>query len=114
MGKPAKVLRLPLEESKRPMPERWSAPELERLLRNAARLGFCKEEVEYATHSVRMWWETNRKPRTKWHLVVLNAMRQGWALRGFGREQERRGRRARTMLTDEVIGKLVARHKQEA
>lgn len=110
------VVALPRRERERlparPMPERLSRDERRALLAWAAARGYCMEEVVYAVHRVRDWARTKaREPlRRDWVRAIENALRDGWALRGFAEEQKRRGRTRRTKLTPEFI----ARHLEES
>ena len=105
------------------MPDRLSPDELRRLLNLAARDSRTKEEVQYAVQTVRGWWETRRQQRLDWPMVVINAMRSGWGMRGFkqwqGRTSGQHEINARTgepivkstPLTPERIEALVERQK---
>jgi hypothetical protein len=44
--------------------------------------GFTPEQIDAAFERVRDWSHTSRKKRTRWWVVVKNAMQDGWALRG--------------------------------
>ena len=114
MGAKPKVVPLPIPEADglRGMPDRWTPGELEKLLRQGAKYGFTLEEVDYGCQQVRIWWETRRQKRQRWVQVVIGAMRRGWALRGFKAEQERRGRRRATRITEDVIAREIARYRQ--
>ena len=72
-----------------PIPARFEARDRRRILERAARDGFSLEEATFAVAAVRLWAETNQRRRVRWDLVVTNALRQGWALRGFKQWQER-------------------------
>lgn len=100
-----------LSEAPRPMPERLSPAEKERLLHWAAARGYSLEELGYATSRVRDWARSRAKEPQKrdWVRAVQNALRDGWALRGFAEEQKRRGRTKRTLLTKDVIEQVLAR-----
>ena len=99
-----------------PMPERFTSEERRKLLTWAAREGFTYEEVGFGVTTVRDWWETRQQPRADWVRVVMRAMREGWALRGFRAWQKRRGPVGhnksgepiykRTRITEELIERL--------
>lgn len=86
-----------------PMPERFSRHDQLELLVWASRKGFTAEELAFGIESVRAWWETRRQQRTDWPRVVQRAMREGWGLRGFDKEQKRLGRERRTRITAEWL-----------
>lgn len=73
-----------------PQPGEWTLAEVEKLLRAAARDRRSMREVAYALQTVRAWAEANGRLRQDWAMVVVNAMRGGWGLRGYIRRFEGR------------------------
>lgn len=114
----AEVLQLPGTDpavplAERPMPDRLSEVEVRRLLRLAARDRFTVEQTRYAVERVRGWCAgRGRKAwRVDWVMVILNGMREGWALAGFegwwqrrtvGQEDPRQ-RQITPQLIDEIV-----------
>jgi len=96
------------------MPDRWNDNELRELLTRAGREGFTLEQVRYADSQVRIWWETNRQKRDRWHLVVLNALRKGkrWGLEGFEEHCQRKGIRAQTPITAQRVEAIIRRRRE--
>lgn len=66
-------------------PNPWPLYEVERLLKIAGKDERTIEEVRYAIRTVRMWHagDPKKRARADWSMVVVNAMRSGWAMRGF-------------------------------
>ena len=60
-----------------------TAEQIERLDRLAKKAGFSDRQIAYAQVRVRDWSHANRKARADWVLTTLNAMRDGWALKGM-------------------------------
>lgn len=67
------------------MPERFDAHDSELLLRWAMMHRYKYEELLYAVQSVRNWAEARPQVPLKrsWVKTVEQAMRHGWALRGY-------------------------------
>ena len=74
-----------------PMPEHFSLQQCERLYKRAQAWGFTVHELYFAVTSVRDWHASRGCMRKDWVAVIINGMRQGWALRGFKQWQARRG-----------------------
>lgn len=98
-----------------PMPERWSEAQRAEIVAWAIKKRFCKEELQFATDTVRDWAEAKSIRRANWPAQLKNAMRSGWALRGFEKAMKREGkveiitrtgesRVKRTPITEERIG----------
>lgn len=98
------------------MPATWSAAEKVEILVWAKARGYSLEELQFATDTVRLWFEgdTTTRKRENWPAVLKSAMRAGWALKGFAQEMKRRGvgqinsrtgelGMARTPISDERI-----------
>lgn len=109
----------------RAMPFPFHPQELERLLRLAAGDSRSLEEIRYASRTVRGWWLSRQQKRGDWVMVVLNAMRSGWALKGFKRYQSstpaeheinaRTGEAVgkRTLITADLLAELVLKHAEK-
>ena len=65
------------------MPEHFHPLELKRFLELAAQDRRTLEETRYAYRAVRGWWLACQEKRGDWVMVVINAMRAGWAMRGY-------------------------------
>lgn len=118
MGEPAEVIPLPRKgvKPKTICPEKLSQEDARRLLVLAQRNRFTLQQVPYAWLQVYLWADTNGRMRRDWVKVAYNAMRQGWALRGYKAWWKRRypeGTRAPsaypgTKITPERIETLLA------
>lgn len=99
----------PKRQTARPMPERLGPEDVQALLQWAEERSYSAEETQYAVERVRDWARTKAKEPLKrdWARTVANAMRDGWALRGFVEEQRRRGRSRRTAITPELVQRMV-------
>lgn len=65
------------------MPARLSPDQVNRLQRLVGPLGIGKAQLRYACQRVREWSHGNGKARKDWVLVVMGAIRDGWALKGY-------------------------------
>jgi len=75
------------------MPERFNAHDTELLMRWAKANRYKYEELIYAVTAVRDWTKTKAREPLKrdWVRTVENAMRDGWALRGYREHRKRCG-----------------------
>jgi hypothetical protein len=65
------------------MPTRLCDDDAQRLLRLTRPLGMSEDQLRYAARRVRDWSHANGRTRSDWVLTILNAIRDGWALRGY-------------------------------
>lgn len=65
------------------MPNALEDAEWERLVRLTARHGLSEDQLKYACRTVHGWSHSKLTKRADWVLVVMNAIRGGWALRGY-------------------------------
>ena len=76
-------------KAKRSTPSNFPDPipldQVERILRLGAKDRFSYAQLLYARRSVEYWAMTNGKQRRDWPMVIVNAARLGWGLRGYER-----------------------------
>lgn len=65
------------------MPDALEDAEWDRLVRLTTRHKLSEAELMHASHAVYAWSHGGAKRRSDWVLVILNAIRAGWALKGF-------------------------------
>ena len=115
MAEPAEVIQLfPNKSSK--MPERFDAHDSELLLRWAKANRFKYEELVYAVGVVRDWAASRARAPLKrdWVRTVENAMRTGWALRGYREQRKRSGSsKPEREITEERIQRHLAMLRQQ-
>lgn len=101
------------------MPERFDAHDAELLLRWCMDHGFKYEELIFAVQAVRDWSESraNAPLKRSWVKTIEQAMRSGWALRGYRQSRQRNGgtinpRTGTPILPGEreITEELIAKH----
>jgi hypothetical protein len=65
------------------MPDAFDDPEWERLRRLVTRHDLSDDQLKYACRTVHAWSHSGHKLKHDWVLTVMNAIRAGWALRGY-------------------------------
>lgn len=71
-------------------PDRLEASERESLLAWAATRSFTESQVRFAWNAVKDWSRSKNEKRTDWLAATRNAMRLGWALKGYVETDEER------------------------
>jgi len=65
------------------MPARLAPDDADRLKRLAKPLGLTEDQIRHGCRVVRDWSHGSGKARRDWVLVIVNALRDGWALKGY-------------------------------
>jgi len=65
------------------MPDQLEDDEWDRLSRLVARHELTENQIKYACRTVYAWSQSGNKMKSDWVLTVMNAIRAGWALKGY-------------------------------